>query len=136
MKTSKLLIATALLMVCAACTKQYNQPYIEKYYVHDDDDGTACIFHADSTVDLYICITREHVRGIYTCDFPNVSITITEIDNAMTPELRIYTEVPMAYPYPLWFSLNADTLYREHNNYTEKMTPTSWSHFMLYRIGL
>ena len=132
----RLFIILSVVVFLVACVSRSQQPYVEKYYVHDDDDGHACIFHADSTVDLYICITREHVRGIYTCDFPNVSITITEIDNAMTPELRIYTEVPMAYPYPLWFSLNADTLYREGNNYTEKMTPTSWSHFMLYRIGL
>ena len=127
-----------VICLVASCSEP---PYVDRYYVYDDDDGCAFIFHNDGSVDIYEFIFREHIRGTYICDFPQVSVTITELDSEMHPEIRYYNEAPFVYQDSLWFSSQSDTLYKKYNDNspyrsTLPLTTTNWLGFMLFRIGL
>ncbi len=126
----------SVISLMASCSKL---PFVDRYYVYNDDDGCAFVFHNDSSVDIYEFIWREHIRGTYICNFPQVSITITELDSGTRPEMRYYNEAPFAYPDSLWFSSQSDTLYRYNPSYirdTIPLTTSNWLEFMLFRIGL
>lgn len=126
----------SVICLVASCSKP---PYIDRYYVYDDDDGCAFIFHNDGSVDIYEFFWREHIRGTYICNFPQVSITITELDSGTRPEIRYYNEAPFVYQDSLWFSSQSDTLYRYNPSYirdTLPLTTSNWLDFMLFRIGL
>ena len=68
----------SVISLMASCSKL---PFVDRYYVYNDDDGCAFVFHNDGSVDIYEFIWREHIRGTYICNFPQVSITITELDS-------------------------------------------------------
>ena len=126
----------SVICLMASCSKP---PYVDRYYVYDDDDGCAFIFHNDGSVDIYEFFWREHIRGTYICNFPQVSITITELDSGTRPEIRYYNEAPFVYQDSLWFSSQSDTLYRYNPSYirdTIPLTTSNWLDFMLFRIGL
>lgn len=112
------------------------QPDYYQYYILNDDDGKAFVFHPDKSVDIYEGIAREHLRGVYTCHFPKVTVTITEIDSVLLPELRTVREVPTAYEYPLWFNENADTLCCNTEMGVLKLPASNWFSLFLFRMGL
>jgi hypothetical protein len=126
----------SVISLMASCSKL---PFVDRYYVYNDDDGCAFVFYNDGSVDIYEFFWREHIRGTYICNFPQVSITITELDSGTRPEIRYYNEAPSAYPDSLWFSSQSDTLYRYNPSYirdTIPLTTSNWLDFMLFRIGL
>lgn len=126
----------SVICLVASCSKP---PYVDRYYVYNDEDGCAFIFHNDGSVDIHEFFWREHIRGTYICNFPQVSITITELDSGTRPEIRYYNEAPFVYQDSLWLSSQSDTLYRYNPSYirdTIPLTTTNWLGFMLFRIGL
>ena len=132
----RLIFLLFVISLMVSCSKPQ---YVNRYYIYDDDDGCAFVFHNDGSVDIYEFISREHIRGTYIYDFPQVFITITELDSEIEPEIRYYNETPFAYQDSLWFSSQSDTLYRYNPSSirdTIPLTMANWLDFMFFRIGL